>query len=44
MGWAVNNFTIRGEIDIIMEGIGDTQNSNGDMVVDRDGDNKTDCR
>ena len=41
MGWAVNNITIKGGLDSILEFIIDVRNYNGEVVSVRYGDNQT---
>ena len=44
MGWEVNNFTPRGGVDIILEGVGDIHNADGGVVGGSNGDKQTECR
>ena len=39
MGWAVNNITLKGYLEIILEGVSDIRNANAEVVSDRDGNN-----
>ena len=43
MGFKVNNFLIIVIREVILEGIGDIYNTNGDVVSGRNGNNKPDC-
>ena len=40
MGWTVNNFPIRVILEVIMEGIGDIINTDGEVVVGINGNNQ----
>ena len=43
MGWAVNNLTLVGGLDSILEGIGDICNAGGGVIGGRYGKNQTEC-
>ena len=43
MGWEVNNFLLRGSLEVIMEGIGDIPDTNCEVVCGINGNNKTEC-
>ena len=42
--WEANIFTLGGGLESILEGISDIKNLDGEVVGDRNGDNKMDCR
>ena len=44
MGWTVNNLTLIGGLENIMDGIGEIRNTDGEVVGGSDGVNQTDYR
>ena len=44
MGYTVNNLPLRGSLEVIIEGISDIHNTNGDMVCGWNVNNQPECR
>ena len=43
MGWKVNNFLLRVSLEVILEGIGDICDANGEVVCVRNGKHQSEC-
>ena len=44
MGWTVNNSSLRGSLEGILEGIDDICNTDGEVLGERNGNNQLECR
>ena len=44
IGWEEKNLMLGGGLEIIMEGVSDVRNANGEVISVKNGDNQTECR